>query len=435
MASRAKLLIQKRKALKSQLTNLTNLIEKDQYDRIALKIRMERITELFHAYEDFNDELILLEPDDNHDKELTNIQERFYAFASKIKQLTSSNTRDSDTDTVNDSVAGTSNDAIADISNNTIQHNNSNTITVIKRRIKLPEATLPNFDGRYENWLTFKNTFVAMIDTRTDLSDVDKFQYLQSTLKDEAANKIKFLAIDGSSYHKPWELLRRAYEVNRILISRHLSLLIKLPILEKETYEGLSRLADDVQQHVASLAALGVNVGSEILVNILESKLPKNTAEKWEETLSRDEFPKIDELYEFLYRTAVRVSKRARVETHKREDNKNMPPVKRTRLSNNKAFVVNVSNNCAACKTKQHPLFKCDKFKQLSVPKRIDLVKGAKLCYNCLQNHRGKICGYGNCNICQKRHNTLLHIDNYANKHTNVSTKTDSTDSKIKKTA
>lgn len=94
---------------------------------------------------------------------------------------------------------------------------------------------------------------------------------------------------------------------------------------------GLSKLADDAQQHVASLAALGVNVGSEILVNLLENKLPKNTAEKWEETLDRDEFPKIDDLYEFLYRTAVRVSKRVR-ETSKRDDDKFLPPLKKEYL-------------------------------------------------------------------------------------------------------
>jgi len=65
---------------------------------------------------------------------------------------------------------------------------------------------------------------------------------------------------------------------------------------------------------------LRVSVGSEILVNILESKLPKVAVDKWEETLSQDKFPKINELYEFLYRIAVRVSKRARTKVYKRDD-------------------------------------------------------------------------------------------------------------------
>jgi len=57
-------------------------------------------------------------------------------------------------------------------------------------------------------------------------------------------------------------------------------LLINLPILEKETTDGLAKLANDTQQRVALLNALRVDVGSEILVNILENKLPKNKPRK-----------------------------------------------------------------------------------------------------------------------------------------------------------
>lgn len=395
MADRIKLLVQKRTSLKSQITSLTNLVGRETYDKTALKLRMTRITELYHAYEEFNDELILLDPNDHHKDEFTNVQERFYSLASKVEDII-------------DSTAST---ASASTSSNVIQPSGSGTAVIMKRRVKLPEASLPNFDGRYENWLSFKNTFLAMIDTQADLSDVEKLQYLKSALKGEAANKLKILSIEGSNYHKAWELLTRSYEVKRILISRHLSLLLNSPVLEKETTDGLSKLADDAQQHIASLAALGVNVESEVLVNVLESKLPKNTAEKWEETLDRDEFSKIDDLYEFLYKTAVRVSKRTR-ET-KRDEDKFIPPFKRGRISN-QAFVTDVTKDCTACKNKQHPLFKCIKFKQLTVPKRIEFVRNAMLCYNCLCSHRGKACNYTNCTICQKRHNTLLHLDKNA---------------------
>ncbi|XP_067208518.1 uncharacterized protein [Linepithema humile] len=426
MADKAKLLIQKRTSLKAQITNLSKLLQKGRYDKSALKLRMIRVTELYHAYEEYNDELILLDPSDSHTDEFAHIQERYYSLAGKIEELTSSNTSNAVAGTSN-AIAGPSN-AIAGSSNDTIQHNNANAIVVTRPRIKLPEASLPNFDGRYENWLSFKNTFLAMIDIRTDLSDIEKLQYLQSALTGEAANKIKILSIIGSNYAKAWELLKRAYEVKRILISRHLSSLLNLPTLERETTDGLSRLADDAQQHVASLAALGINVGSEILVNLLESKLPRNTAEKWEESLSRDEFPKVDELYEYLYKTAVRVSKRSRTETFKREDNKESPLAKRRRTSN-KTFIVNAANNCVVCKVNQHQLFKCDKFKKMSVPERIEVIKNAKLCFNCMRSHRGVPCVYTTCTICQRRHNTLLHLD----RHPVTTTKTDATEKKTEK--
>ncbi|EZA62854.1 hypothetical protein X777_01171 [Ooceraea biroi] len=268
-----------------------------------------------------------------------------------------------------------------------------------------------------------------MIDSQSDLSDIEKLQYLKSALTGEASNKIKILSIDGSNYSKAWDLLTRAYEVKRLLISRHLSLLLNMPVLEKETTDGLTKLADDAQQHVASLAALGVNVGSEILVNLLENKLPRRVAEKWEKTLDRDEFLKIDDLYEYLYRTAVRLFKRVRSGSMKRDEDNFSPSAKKGKTTN-KTFLVNTTNNCPACKGKLHPLFKCNKFKQLMIPKRIELVKNAMLCYNCLRSHRGKACNYTNCTVCQKRHNTLLHLDKNATAYPAASSTAVTTDSK-----
>jgi len=134
-----------------------------------------------------------------------------------------------------------------------------------------------------------------MIASRTDLSDLNKLHYLKSALIAEAANKTKIFESDGINHAKAWELL----EVKRILISRHLSAILYLIALDKETTSGLSRLADDTQQHIlASLNALSVT--PEIIVYILESKLPRITLERWETTLERDEFPKLDQMYEFL---------------------------------------------------------------------------------------------------------------------------------------
>ncbi|KYN50271.1 hypothetical protein ALC62_08582, partial [Cyphomyrmex costatus] len=88
-------------------------------------------------------------------------------------------------------------------------------------------------------------------------------------------------------YSKAWELLERSYEVKRILVMRHLSLIVNLPALEKETTSGLTKLTDDVQQHLASLATMNVSVGPEMVVYLLESKLSKQTLNKWESSLEK----------------------------------------------------------------------------------------------------------------------------------------------------
>jgi len=192
-------------------------------------------------------------------------------------------------------------------------------------------------------------------------------------------------------------------------------MILNLPTIEKENTIGLSKLADDAQQHVASLNTLGVSLNPELVVHVLETKLPRLTLEKWESTLDRDEYPTIDQMYEFLYKTAVCASKRERSTLIEPDKAKREPPMKRKRLSTNQTFISNTLHNCPVCKTKRHPLYLCDKFKQLAIPKRIESVKHAKLCYNCLRSHRDKPCKYSSCTICQKRHNTLLHLDKHVN--------------------
>jgi hypothetical protein len=61
MADRIKILVHKRTYLKSQITNLSNLVEQDKVSGTALKLRKERLTELYHAYEEYNEELTMLD--------------------------------------------------------------------------------------------------------------------------------------------------------------------------------------------------------------------------------------------------------------------------------------------------------------------------------------------------------------------------------------
>lgn len=112
-------------------------------------------------------------------------------------------------------------------------------------------------------------------------------------------------------------------------------------------------MADDVQQHVASLTTLSVTVGLEMIVYLMESKLPRSALDKWQVTLQRDEFPKPGQLYEFFYKIADCASRREKAKTSNAERTKGEPPVKRMRSGpTNKAFVARVSRNCIACKIK-----------------------------------------------------------------------------------
>ncbi|XP_043604639.1 serine/arginine-rich splicing factor 7-like, partial [Bombus pyrosoma] len=64
---------------------------------------------------------------------------------------------------------------------------------------------------------------------------------------------------------------------------------------------------------------------------------------------------------------------------------------------------------CPSCKG-QHKIWHCDVFKAKSVKNRLEIVKRASLCTNCLgQGHTIAQCSAGPCRICRQRHHTYLH--------------------------
>ncbi|KAG5318567.1 SETMR methyltransferase, partial [Acromyrmex heyeri] len=61
MAERLKLLVQKQTSLKGQIIGLTNTLDKGRIDNATLKLCIARLTKLYHIYEDYNDELAVLD--------------------------------------------------------------------------------------------------------------------------------------------------------------------------------------------------------------------------------------------------------------------------------------------------------------------------------------------------------------------------------------
>lgn len=52
-------------------------------------MQMARLTDLYHAFKEFNDKLEVTDPNDSHQEEFLNIQEWFYVIADRVKKLTS----------------------------------------------------------------------------------------------------------------------------------------------------------------------------------------------------------------------------------------------------------------------------------------------------------------------------------------------------------
>lgn len=80
------------------------------------------------------------------------------------------------------------------------------------------------------------------------------------------------------------------------------------------------------------------------------------------------------------------------------------------------------NQKCLICKD-NHPIFKCPTFLSLSEKERFDKVKILKLCINCFRsNHFTNNCLANGCRICNKKHNTLLHIKKIEKIESNIET-------------
>ncbi|XP_066941015.1 uncharacterized protein [Macrobrachium rosenbergii] len=65
---------------------------------------------------------------------------------------------------------------------------------------KLPQITIPTFDGKIEHWHPFWTVFKAVIHDRQDMDDVIKFTMLNSYLKRRARETVEGLAITPANY-------------------------------------------------------------------------------------------------------------------------------------------------------------------------------------------------------------------------------------------
>jgi len=65
---------------------------------------------------------------------------------------------------------------------------------------KLPVIKLKEFDGSYDKWIKFRDTFKSMIHDNPDISKITKFHYLDSALQKDARRAIESLGVSEANY-------------------------------------------------------------------------------------------------------------------------------------------------------------------------------------------------------------------------------------------
>lgn len=388
----------RRTTLKRKITNLTNLVVENKVDRTNAKLRLANLTVLFHAYEELHEELSELDPENEKLERIrSDLENDFYSIASLVEDMPG---------------AGGS-------GNPTHPSFGHSTFVEKQRLLKLPVAELPKFNGDHNMWLSYRNTFVSMIDMRTDIDDLNKFLYLKSSLQGPALSKIFIYDTSAENYKLAWKLLTDTYDKKRVLVSKHLYAILDTAPITLATSNRLSKLIDDTRQHLNQLASLGVAPEPRLTLAILERSLPNDVRQEWEKALDVNTLPDLDQFYLFIENLSYRLASWEQAEScgktgfsGKRHAERDMGASKmRKNETGARALVTTATTSvpCIKCGN-YHAIFKCPVYDKLAVQQRWDFIKTNNLCRNCLRSHDGK-CNSTNCKLCDKRHHTSLHAN------------------------
>ena len=243
--------------------------------------------------------------------------------------------------------------------------------------LRLPTISLPDFDGDYKIWLTFHDTFLALIHNNAELPAIQKFHYLRSAVKGEAAQLIEAIAISALNYPIAWNTLINRYSNEYLSKKRHLQALLEIPRMKKETAASLHSTLDEFQRHIKILEQLGEPTSrwSTILEHLLCVRLHDDTLKAWEDHAAAVEDQSYMCLVEFLEKR-VRVLESISV-------NQVSSPSNNTTVNNGSfvrkfhpikisshATTENAAPQCCAC-NQRHLLVKCPKFERMSVNDRL----------------------------------------------------------------
>ncbi|GFT97534.1 retrovirus-related Pol polyprotein from transposon 17.6 [Trichonephila clavipes] len=309
--------------------------------------------------------------------------------------------------------------------------------------VNLPKLEVPHFYGNCENWISFKELFKSSILDNKSISDLEKLQYLQASVRGDAAKLIRGFAITVDNLKNCWDILCSRYENKRQLDLRQINKLFSIKISRANTSKLLLEIIDICNEVIRNLKTLDLETNSLtelIIINFLISKVDACISQRWELSLENNKIPTLEEFRVFIERKARGLNELKFVKPDIKKGN--VKPLNSFKKSNVNTTVVKCNqvksgvkpdvvkgNNCILC-YQSHALFKCPTFNSMNVNERWQVVQNNNLCTNCLRsNHRLDTCRIGfSCKNCSERHHTLLHIysvspsaDTQANSVVNVS--------------
>ncbi|GFQ94323.1 uncharacterized protein TNCT_416771 [Trichonephila clavata] len=208
---------------------------------------------------------------------------------------------------------------------------------------KLPELSLPQFNGDIETWFIFKEQFKEIIEN-CGLNDKQKLQYLQSGLIGIA----KHVQTVDDTYDSLFLALEQRFENKRLIINKHINALL---MLKYEKFRGdsnveLRNLVDTCTKHLRALKLLKFehNTFSELLlIQLVMQVLDTETKRLFEMTLESTDIPKWDDFLAFLNKRCLFLENLPSAGTKDKQNFKDSPRHKASHCIQMQMLTKNVS--------------------------------------------------------------------------------------------
>ncbi|XP_072400318.1 uncharacterized protein [Diabrotica undecimpunctata] len=260
MAQDMKTLIRNRGSIKQKITILENYIssiqdETNSVDICNIQSRYENCKDLINQFETIQTEI----EEKCEEKDLISQFSERNAFESKYF---------------------TSISFLKDILNKNSPIQSNVPVHDSLQNILLPKLKLPVFNGEYETWLDFKQSFMSTIDQNTTLNQSQKYNFLKATLDGYAKRAISGCE-ETQDYPRAWKMLCDKFDKRKCLVDTHIQSVINITPLHKNTFLQFRHLLDEVSIHLSAL----------------ENKINQH---KWKEFHTKTELPTLNEFLDFL---------------------------------------------------------------------------------------------------------------------------------------
>ncbi|XP_058456568.1 uncharacterized protein LOC131433965 [Malaya genurostris] len=275
--------------------------------------------------------------------------------------------------------------------------------------VRLPDVKLPVFSGNLDNWLNFHDLYLSLVHSSAELSNIQKFYYLRSSLSGDALKLIQTIPISANNYVVAWNLLEDHYQNPARLKHTYVDALFEFSTIKRESASELHSLVEKFEANVRVLQQLGeqTQCWDILLIRMLSIRLDPTTRRDWEEYAWTRDAISFPDLTAFIQRRVTVLqnmqSNSADIVLASNVKKGNIRPV-----ASHGANYFN-SRKCIMC-NENHAIYQCSKFSKLRLEDKEKEVRRLQLCRNCLRRgHMVKECSSSStCRKCQGHHHTQL---------------------------